>query len=206
MSFTGPAASVNEQQCPLIVDEVQSGFGRTGTLLGQQSFQLQGDYYCLSKALGGGLMKIAATVIRASHYEKDFSYIHSSTFAEDDASCHIALSACSVCSQNDSAMLRDVNQKGEYLKASLLELKAAYPEVIADVRGRGLLLGFELHDQTGTSSLVQASAQYNDALGYIIAGYLLQFEALRVAPSGSNSNVIRLEPPACASPSKRSKD
>lgn len=187
----------NEQRCPLIVDEVQSGFGRTGSFLASSHFNLQGDYYCLSKALGGGLMKIAATVIRASHYEKDFSYIHSSTFAEDDASCHIALAALKRLFANDSAMLKDVHSKGEYLKASLLELKAAYPEVIADVRGRGLLLGFELHDQSTNSSLVQASAQYNDALGYLIAGYLLQFEALRVAPSGSNSNVIRLEPPAC---------
>jgi acetylornithine/succinyldiaminopimelate/putrescine aminotransferase/predicted amino acid dehydrogenase len=187
----------NEQQCPLIVDEVQSGFGRTGTFLASSHFNLQGDYYCLSKALGGGLMKIAATVIRSSHYENDFSYIHSSTFAEDDASCHIALSALNRLFADDNAMLKDVHNKGEYLKTSLLELKAAYPDVIADVRGRGLLLGFELHDQSGNSSLVQASAQYNDALGYLIAGYLLQFEALRVAPSGSNSNVIRLEPPAC---------
>lgn len=195
--YLGLRRLCNEQQCPLIIDEVQSGFGRTGTLLGASHFNLQGDYYCLSKALGGGLMKIAATVIRASHYENDFSYIHSSTFAEDDASCHIALSALRRLFENDSAMLKDVSKKGEYLKSSLLELKAAYPDVIADVRGRGLLLGFELHDLTGTSSLVQASAQYNDALGYIIAGYLLQFESLRVAPSGSNANVIRLEPPVC---------
>ncbi len=187
----------NEQQCPLIIDEVQSGFGRTGTFLASSHFNLQGDYYCLSKALGGGLMKIAATVIRSSHYEKDFSYIHSSTFAEDDASCHIALAALNRLFADDHAMLKDVRNKGEYLKSSLLELQAAYPEVIADVRGRGLLLGIELHDQSGNSSLVQASAQYNDALGYLIAGYLLQFQALRVAPSGSNSNVIRLEPPAC---------
>ncbi len=168
-----------------------------GTFLASSHFNLQGDYYCLSKALGGGLMKIAATVIRSSHYEKDFSYIHSSTFAEDDASCHIALAALNRLFADDHAMLKDVRNKGEYLKSSLLELQAAYPEVIADVRGRGLLLGIELHDQSGNSSLVQASAQYNDALGYLIAGYLLQFQALRVAPSGSNSNVIRLEPPAC---------
>ncbi|WP_263138719.1 aminotransferase class III-fold pyridoxal phosphate-dependent enzyme [Pseudomonas sp. RIT-PI-AD] len=189
----------NELQCPLIVDEVQSGFGRTGTLLASSHFKLQGDYYCLSKALGGGLAKIAVTVIRGSHYEADFSYIHSSTFAEDDVSCRIASLALERLYANDGAMLKDVHKKGEYLKASLRELQEAYPDVIADVRGRGLLLGFELHDLSGSSSMVQASAQYNDALGYIIAGYLLQHEALRVAPSGSNANVIRLEPPACIS-------
>ncbi|MET1077025.1 MAG: aminotransferase class III-fold pyridoxal phosphate-dependent enzyme [Pseudomonas sp.] len=187
----------NEQQCPLILDEVQSGFGRTGTLLASSQFKLLGDYYCLSKALGGGLAKIAVTLIRESHYDPDFSYIHSSTFAEDDLSCRLALSALERLYANDSEMLKDVQKKGDYLKASLRELQTAYPDVIADVRGRGLLLGFELHDLTGSSSLVQASAQYNDALGYIIAGYLLQHEKLRVAPSGSNPNVIRLEPPAC---------
>ncbi len=189
----------NELQCPLIIDEVQAGFGRAGTLLASSQFRLQGDYYCLSKALGGGLAKIAATVIRASHYEPDFSYIHSSTFAEDDVSCHIALLALERLYAEDGALFNDVRKKGEYLKASLGELRAAYPDVIADVRGRGLLTGFELHDLSGSCSMVQASAQYNDALGYIIAGYLLQHEKLRVAPSGSNANVIRLEPPACIS-------
>lgn len=187
----------NEQQCPLILDEVQSGFGRTGTFLGCMHFNLQGDYYCLSKALGGGLMKIAATVIRASHYEAAFSYIHSSTFAEDDASCQIARSALQRLFDDDRALLRQVRDKGEYLKRGLQELQSAYPQVIADVRGRGLLLGLELYPLPADGSLVQASAQYNDALGYLIAGYLLQFEHLRVAPSGSNSNVLRLEPPAC---------
>lgn len=195
--YLGLRKLCNEQQCPLVVDEVQSGFGRAGTFLASSQFNLQGDYYCLSKALGGGLMKIAATVIRSSHYEGEFSYIHSSTFAEDDPSCHIALSALRRLFANDDAMLKDIRTKGAYLKASLNELKMAYPDVIADVRGRGLLVGLELHDLSVSSSLVQASAQYNDALGYLIAGYLLQFEALRVAPSGSNSNVIRLEPPAC---------
>lgn len=189
----------NEQQCPLIIDEVQSGFGRVGTLLASSQFKLQGDYYCLSKALGGSLTKIAATLIRASHYDPDFSYIHSSTFAEDDVSCRVASLALQRLLADDGAMLKDVRKKGEYLKTSLVELQQAYPDVIADVRGRGLLLGVELHDLTGSCSLVQASAQYNDALGYIIAGYLLQHEKLRVAPSGSNANVIRLEPPACIS-------
>ncbi|MGX1125150.1 aminotransferase class III-fold pyridoxal phosphate-dependent enzyme [Pseudomonas sp. HLS-6 TE3448] len=189
----------NEQQCPLIIDEVQAGFGRTGTFLGCMHFNLQGDYYCLSKALGGGLMKIAATVIRASHYQDDFSYIHSSTFAEDEASCQIARSALKRLFADDQAMLKAVREKGEYLKRGLLELQTAYPQVIADVRGRGLLLGIELHDVAAGGSVVQASAQYNDALGYMIAGYLLKFEAMRVAPSGSNSNVLRLEPPACIS-------
>ncbi|PWB35341.1 pyridoxalphosphate dependent aminotransferase [Pseudomonas sp. SDI] len=189
----------NEQQCPLIVDEVQSGFGRTGTFLGCMHFNLLGDYYCLSKALGGGLMKIAATVIRGSHYEDAFSYIHSSTFAEDDASCQIARAALQRLFADEQALLREVQDKGEYLSRGLRELQSAYPQVIADVRGRGLLLGIELHDRATSGSLVQASAQYNDALGYLIAGYLLQFEGMRVAPSGSNSNVLRLEPPACIS-------
>ncbi len=189
----------NELGCPLIVDEVQSGFGRTGTLLASSQLRLLGDYYCLSKALGGGLTKIAATLIRASHYETDFSYIHSSTFAEDDLSCRVALQSLQRLQADGGAMLEDIRSKGEYLKASLCELREYYPDVIADVRGRGLLLGIELHDLSDSSSLVQASAQYNDALGYLIAGYLLQHEHLRVAPSGSNANVIRLEPPACIS-------
>lgn len=189
----------NELGCPLVIDEIQSGFGRAGTLLASSRYGVQGDYYCLSKALGGGLCKIAATLIRTHHYEVDFSYIHSSTFAEDDASCRIALSALRRLLAQDGALLHDINRKGNYLKASLQELQQAYPEVIKEVRGQGLLLGIELHDLTQSVSMVQASAQYNKALGYLIAGYLLQHEAMRVAPSGSNANVLRLEPPATVS-------
>ncbi|MBI2381218.1 MAG: aminotransferase class III-fold pyridoxal phosphate-dependent enzyme [Gammaproteobacteria bacterium] len=189
----------NELACPLIIDEIQSGFGRTGSLLASSRYGIQGDYYCLSKALGGGLAKIAATLIRSSHYETDFSYIHSSTFAEDDASCRIALLALRRLQAQDGALLRDIRSKGSYLKAALEDLQQAYPQVIKAVRGQGLLLGIELHDVSASPSMVQASAQYNEALGYLIAGYLLQHEALRVAPSGSNANVLRLEPPATIS-------
>jgi acetylornithine/succinyldiaminopimelate/putrescine aminotransferase/predicted amino acid dehydrogenase len=189
----------NELGCPLVIDEIQSGFGRTGTLLASSRYGVQGDYYCLSKALGGGLCKIAATLIRSSHYEVDFSYIHSSTFAEDDVSCRIALSALRRLLAQDGALLSDIRNKGDYLKASLQELQQVYPDVIKDVRGQGLLLGMELHNLAQSPSMVQASAQYNEALGYLIAGYLLQYEAMRVAPSGSNSNVLRLEPPATIS-------
>lgn len=187
----------NTQGCPLIVDEVQSGFGRSGQLLAGTAIGLRGDTLCLSKALGGSLAKIAVTLVRAEQYQEDFSFTHSSTFAEDDFGCRIARRALQLLLAEEGAMLAAIRERGQALLDGLRRLQAAYPDVIADVRGRGLLLGIELHDLSRSGSVVYSSAQYNEALGYLIGGYLLQQERIRVAPSASNPNVLRLEPPAC---------
>lgn len=187
----------NIQAIPLIVDEIQSGFGRTGYLLASSSIGLLGDTVCLSKALGGSLAKIAVTLIRAEHYQEDFSFTHSSTFAEDDWGCRIARKALERLLADDGAMLQDIRTKGELILTGLNKLQSEFPDVIKEVRGKGLLIGIELNDLSACGSVILSSAQYNDALGYIVAGYLLQQERIRVAPSASNSNVLRLEPPAC---------
>ena len=63
--------------------------GELGTFFGFQATSLAGDwpeYLCLSKALGGGLVKIGATLIRRDIYEQDFGILHTSTFGEDELS------------------------------------------------------------------------------------------------------------------------
>jgi acetylornithine/succinyldiaminopimelate/putrescine aminotransferase len=69
---------------PLIADEIQTGMGRTGTFLASQALGVSPDYVLLSKALGGGLAKISATLIKRERHIDKFDVLHTSTFAEDD--------------------------------------------------------------------------------------------------------------------------
>lgn len=184
----------NQQQCPLIIDEIQSGMGRSGRFFAASHIGLRGDYYTLSKALGGGLAKIAALLISRSQYQPDFGLIHSSTFAEDDLSCAVALAVLEQLEANDGALYQLAATRGEQLMAGLRALQQRHPQVIAEVRGRGLFIGVEFHPRSASPSQILRSTDYADSLGYFLAGYLLRREQIRLAPTGSAPNVLRLEP------------
>ncbi|HSC79091.1 MAG TPA: aminotransferase class III-fold pyridoxal phosphate-dependent enzyme [Chitinolyticbacter sp.] len=184
----------NQQQCPLVLDEIQSGMGRTGRFFAASQVGLRGDYYTLSKSLGGGIAKIAALLIRRELYEPDFGLIHSSTFAEDDFSAGIAEAVLDVLEAGDGALYAQAESRGARLLHGLSDLQQAYPDVIRAVRGRGLFIGIEFCPRTDSPSQILRSTDYADSLGYFIAGYMLRVEGIRLAPTGSAPNVLRLEP------------
>jgi acetylornithine/succinyldiaminopimelate/putrescine aminotransferase/predicted amino acid dehydrogenase len=184
----------NQHDIPLVVDEIQSGMGRSGSFFASSQIGLKGDYYALSKSLGGGLAKIAALLIREDRYRPDFGLLHSSTYAEDDFSAGIALKVLELLEADDGAAYRRAAALGEQLRARLLALAARHPGVIREVRGRGLFLGIELAPQDGATSQIIRGADAADSLGYLVSGYLLRTAGLRVAPTGSAPRVLRLEP------------
>lgn len=184
----------NELGCPLIVDEIQSGMGRTGTFLASTQIPLKGDYYTLSKSLGGGIAKISATLIRKGRLRKEFGLIHSSTFAEDDFSAGVALQVLDMLEEDDGRAYRQVQESSRKLFDALGRVQQAYPDIIKDVRGKGLFIGVEFHDQKEASSTIIRGTSYSDSFGYMMSGYLLREERIRVAPPGSAPNVLRLEP------------
>src|SRR4029077_3145179 len=100
------------------------------------------------KSLGGGLAKISALLVDARRYQSDFGVFYGSTFGDDDLSALVALNALDAMDQSD--VCGRAARLGVMLRARLLELREAWPEVIADVRGRGCMIGVELADQ-GTS-------------------------------------------------------
>ena len=182
---------------PLVVDEIQTGLGRCGAFLASSLLGLRGDYYALGKSLGGGLAKISALLVDARRYRRRFGMLHTSTFAEDDFSCRIALRALEI-SDRDELPARAARQ-GLRLKGRLEELRARYPDVIADVRGMGLLVGVELASQERSASNVLRMTSGQQLLGYVVAGYLLNEESIRVAPALAGASTIRLEPSAYVS-------
>jgi len=181
---------------PLIIDEIQSGMGRTGEFLASAPSGVRGDYYLFSKALGGGLSKVSALLVDRERYLKDFGYLHTSTFAEDDFSATIALAALDLVERDGGALLRRCRDKGDHLLARLRELKARYPGQLRDVRGRGLLVGIELQPQLRSPSPFLRVLSEQRLLSFFIAGFLLNEEHIRVLPALSSHSTIRIEPSA----------
>lgn len=182
------------QGCPLILDEIQSGMGRTGQFFASSGIGLTGDYYVLSKSLGGGVAKIGAILIRASLYQQDFALHHSSTFAEDDLSSLVARRVLKLLEENQGSTYQHIVKMGLRLRAAMDRLRDAFPEIIKEVRGRGLFLGVEFFPPLEACSPLLRNLTRNNLFGYLLAGYLLKSHRIRVAPTGSAPNLLRFHP------------
>jgi acetylornithine/succinyldiaminopimelate/putrescine aminotransferase/predicted amino acid dehydrogenase/acyl-coenzyme A synthetase/AMP-(fatty) acid ligase len=178
---------------PLVIDEIQSGLGRTGRFL-DSAGRVTGDYYLLGKALGGGVAKISAVLIDRARYQSTFDREGSSTFAGDEFSCGVALSVLDVI-ERDQVPDRAA-RRGARLRDQLLELKAAHPNVVREVRGRGLILGLELDPDSVAGSLVLRMAAERERLALLAAAYLLNRHGIRVLPTLSSPHTLRLQPSA----------
>jgi acetylornithine/succinyldiaminopimelate/putrescine aminotransferase/predicted amino acid dehydrogenase len=182
---------------PVIVDEIQSGMGRTGTFLASEALGLEPDYLCLAKSLGGGIAKIGALLVRRARFEKEFSLRHTSTFAEDEYACAIALEALRILERDDLAAR--CRARGAFLLAGLREVQARFPDQVEDVRGFGLMVGFELRDHADAKSYSLRMLSRQNYLGYVAAAYLLNVHRVRVAPTLGDPRTLRLEPSAYVS-------
>ena len=166
--------------------------GRTGTFLTSQGLGVQPDYIILSKALGGGLAKISALLIRRERYRDEFDLKHTSTYADDDFSCAIALKTLELI---DEVVLAACREKGKRLiDGSSRKLAEQYPEVIADVRGQGLMLALEFRRRPRSSSFLLRFLDAQEDLAYVITAYLLNVHRIRIAPTLSDRFTLRLEP------------
>jgi acetylornithine/succinyldiaminopimelate/putrescine aminotransferase/predicted amino acid dehydrogenase len=187
-------AITSQYDVPLVVDEIQCGMGRTGSFLCSTQLGIAPDYLLLSKSLGGGLVKISALMIERKQYVEEFGLLHTSTFAEDDMSCAIALEVLDVLEHDNLA--ERAKTMGQRLLSSLSDLVTDFPDVLHEVSGKGLMLGLKFRSQVeSTSSSIRLLAK-EELLGYIISGYLFHLHRIRVAPSLSNGRVIRIEPSA----------
>ncbi|MFZ5775665.1 MAG: aspartate aminotransferase family protein [Thermodesulfobacteriota bacterium] len=133
----------------LILDEIQTGFCRTGDFFACQHEGVVPDILVLAKSLGGGLASIGATVSRTPVFRQAYDNPHdclvqTTTFGGRTLACAAALAALEA--YQEEGLASRASRLGERLKAQLLELAARYPEWIASVRGRGLMLGIEFRE------------------------------------------------------------
>lgn len=185
-----------QRDVPLIADECQTGLGRTGTFLASHQLGVSPDYILLSKALGGGIAKISALLVRRERYQSEFDLKHSSTYADDDFSCAIALKTLELV---DDPLLAACRDKGERLLAGLRRLAEKFPTVIADVRGKGLMIAVEFCHLSRSTSFLLRFLDVQEDLSKVIAAYLLNVHRIRIAPTLSDPLNLRLEPSALIS-------
>jgi acetylornithine/N-succinyldiaminopimelate aminotransferase len=125
----------------LLVDEVQTGLGRTGVNFAFQKAGIRPDGFSLAKGLANGL-PIGAMVCTEEAGKALVPGTHGSTFGGNPVTAAAALATLTLAS--DPAQLLSNRAKGEHFLAGLQKLKAELPEVVVDARGQGLLLGLEL--------------------------------------------------------------
>jgi ornithine--oxo-acid transaminase len=128
-----------EQRVLLIVDEVQTGLGRTGRVLACQHEGVVPDALILGKALGGGLLPVSAFAARADVMGVFRPGDHGSTFGGNALGAAVGLAALEVLLEEHLA--ERAAEMGEHL---LRRLRAIASPVVKDVRGKGLLIGLEL--------------------------------------------------------------
>ena len=124
-----------EKDILFIVDEVQTGIGRTGSFYSYQQFDIMPDLVSSAKGLGGGL-PIGAVLFGEKTEEVLVPGDHGSTFGGNPVVC---AGAVEILNRMDDAFLAEVAKKGEYIKSELLKMKH-----VTDVAGMGMMLGIEL--------------------------------------------------------------
>ena len=130
----------DEHGALLIFDEIQCGIGRMGTFYAYQSFNVKPDVVTLAKALGSGMPigAICATNEAASGFQPGD---HGTTFGGNLVCAAAASATLKVLLEND--YISKVKELGSYFMGELQKLQTKYPELIKDVRGKGLMIGVE---------------------------------------------------------------
>ncbi len=181
-----------DSDIPIVADEIQTGLGRTGKFLACSHFGMVPDYICLGKALGGGLAKIGAMLVLERRFQKQFRWRQTSTFGGDEISSLVALRVLDLLDRERVDQRCD--ELGHRLKARLEQVREQFPDVIREIRGKGLMLGLELARQTENQSNVVRLVSSHDLLGLLASSYLLNVHQIRIAPSLSNPATLRVQP------------
>ena len=158
----------------LIIDEIQTGIGRTGKIFSYKHYGFQPDIITISKALGTGY-PIAATILNTKISKVLKLGQHGSTFGGGMMQTRIALNVVKFI--NRKKFLLEIKKNEIYLRKNLNLLKKQFPNVIKEIRGLGLMYGVELKNNYNVGKITN----YCLNNGLII--------------SGLSNNIIRITPP-----------
>lgn len=139
----------------LILDEVQTGFGRTGSLWGFEQFGVVPDMIVLGKGMSGGIYPITATVYHEKYagFLRSDPFVHISTFGGSEIGCYAALEVLKI--SRKKPFLNHVKSMGKYFTRRLMQLSRRYPSLKLTVRGMGLMMGLEFKDEMTSLFLVK---------------------------------------------------
>ncbi len=137
-------AICEKQDIVLILDEIQTGLGRTGKLLAEEHDGIEADVTVIGKSLSGGFYPISAVLSTKEVLDVFMPGDHGSTFAGNPLACAIARTALKVLIEEN--MIENSAKVGEYFMSQLKQIRSPY---IKEVRGKGLLIGVELVPEAG---------------------------------------------------------
>jgi acetylornithine/succinyldiaminopimelate/putrescine aminotransferase/predicted amino acid dehydrogenase len=183
----------------LIVDEIQTGLGRTGEMFACDAEGVIPDVITIAKALGGGLAPIGACIYREDVYNDDFALKHTSTFAGNTLACRIGLATLDLLEENDRHLIRQVADNGARLKQELEYLKQKHPNLLNVIRGSGYMLGvsFGVNRFNWDSGLLGCLGE-TEALTSLVVSRMLTVSGVRVGYTLNHGGVLRVEPPLIA--------
>jgi ornithine--oxo-acid transaminase len=133
-----------ENNVVLILDEIQTGLGRTGKLLAEEHDGIEADLTLIGKALSGGFYPISAVLSNREVMDVLRPGEHGSTFGGNPLACAIARTALKVLVEEN--MIENAAAMGDYFLSNLSKIQAPH---IKDVRGKGLMLAVELTPEAG---------------------------------------------------------
>ncbi|MBM9624617.1 aspartate aminotransferase family protein [Streptomyces zhihengii] len=164
----------------LVIDEVQSGFGRTGTMFAIEQYDIEPDIMLLAKGIASG-MPLSAVGARASVMRSWIPGSHGGTYGGNAVACAAALATIDVLTAPGA--LEHVRSLAQVLRDALLRIQAAHPDAVADVRGLGLMLAIEFTDPAVTQRIVAACFERH----------------LILTTAGTQGTAVRWMPPLIAS-------
>lgn len=172
----------------LVADEVQSGYGRTGSMWAVDHFDVVPDIVTQAKGIANGL-PLGAFTASAEVADAFESGDHLSTFGGNPVACAAALE---VIDQLEGGIIENARQRGEWLADRLDELEAEY-DVVGDTRGLGLMQGVELVDPSETGPRGVAPAP-DSKLAKAVGSHLRE-NGIVMGVGGFYGNVMRFQPP-----------
>ncbi len=171
--FKKAKALCQKNNVVLILDEIQTGLGRTGRLLAEEHEGIEADMTLVGKALSGGFYPVSAVL--SSHEVMNVLQPgeHGSTFGGNPLACAVARTAIRVIV--DENMIENSDRMGVYFRTGLNQIDT---QLIKEVRGRGLLIAVELNPEAGGARK-----------------YCQQLEGLGILCKETHDNIIRFAPP-----------
>jgi 4-aminobutyrate aminotransferase len=169
-----------------VADEVQSGFGRTGSMFAIDRAGVRPDVVVMAKGIASGF-PIAAIGAPADLMDRWPTGSHGGTYGGNPIGCAAALATIDVLTA--PGLLDAVEARGEQLRAALRSLASTHP-TIGDVRGPGLMVGCELVDAAGAPDATRAAA---------VIGHCREEGRLLLMNAGTDGNVVRWMPPLVVS-------
>jgi len=128
----------------LILDEIQTGLGRTGKLLAEEHDGIEADLTLIGKALSGGFYPVSAVLSNTEVMGVLQPGEHGSTFGGNPLACSVARAAINVLIEEK--MIENSARMGDYLMNGLKQIKSSK---IREIRGKGLMIGMEFHPEVG---------------------------------------------------------